>query len=353
MITIIGGGPAGCYTGYLLAKEGHKVEIYEEHSEIGSPVKCAGIVTEDINNILKLDKSLIKNIITKIKVISSEHSLEINSKEIILDRQKFDKYLANLATDAGCKIHLNSRYLNKEKIKVNNKIITVKPEILIGADGPLSRVAKSHDMLNNRRFFTGIQIKAEFKHVPDEYQVHINDLDGFSWIVPESENIARIGLMTQKTDSKEQFNTFLKKLKIKKVLENNTGLIPIYDPKLEIQKNNVYLIGDSATQVKATTGGGIIPSLKAAHLLTKAISKDLNYGSSCYKEIGKQLKLHLLMRNILNKFKEKEYNDLLKMLDKQSIKKLFKNISRERPSMLIPKLMLRQPKLLKYFKCLL
>ena len=39
MITIIGGGPAGSYTGYLLAKKGFDVSIYEEHAEIGNPIQ--------------------------------------------------------------------------------------------------------------------------------------------------------------------------------------------------------------------------------------------------------------------------------------------------------------------------
>ena len=37
-IAIIGAGPIGCYAGYLLAKNGHTVSIYENHPQIGLPI---------------------------------------------------------------------------------------------------------------------------------------------------------------------------------------------------------------------------------------------------------------------------------------------------------------------------
>ena len=53
-VLIIGAGPIGCYCGYLLAKKGFDVEIYEEHKEIGKPIGCTGIVTKKIKKYIKL-----------------------------------------------------------------------------------------------------------------------------------------------------------------------------------------------------------------------------------------------------------------------------------------------------------
>ena len=53
MIAIVGAGPAGSYLGHLLAKEGKDVCIFEEHSRIGSPVQCTGIVTHSIEKFLE------------------------------------------------------------------------------------------------------------------------------------------------------------------------------------------------------------------------------------------------------------------------------------------------------------
>ena len=48
-VVVIGGGPIGCYTAYLLAKEGHSVEIYENHKKIGAPIQCTGILTSSFD----------------------------------------------------------------------------------------------------------------------------------------------------------------------------------------------------------------------------------------------------------------------------------------------------------------
>ena len=88
-----------------------------------------------------------------------------------------------------------------------------------------------------------------------------NHLVRFEWVVPESENIVRLGLGA-KENTQELFYRFLKKITGKKeTVCWESGIFPIYDPKKIIERDNVFLIGDAATQVKATTGGGIIPSI--------------------------------------------------------------------------------------------
>ena len=60
------------------------------------------------------------------------------------------------------------------------------------------------------------------------------------------------------------FRIFLKKLNIdsKCKIDQQGGLIP-YGVMNKLAFNNVLLVGDSAGQVKATTGGGIIMLLIA------------------------------------------------------------------------------------------
>jgi len=43
-VVVVGGGPAGCFVGEALAKQGFEVVIVEEHGEVGNPTCCAGIV---------------------------------------------------------------------------------------------------------------------------------------------------------------------------------------------------------------------------------------------------------------------------------------------------------------------
>jgi len=61
MISIIGAGPSGSYLAFLLAKSGKKVQIFEEHSSVGRPVQCTGIVTSSISRFIRLKKEFVIN----------------------------------------------------------------------------------------------------------------------------------------------------------------------------------------------------------------------------------------------------------------------------------------------------
>ena len=168
--------------------------------------------------------------------------------------------------------------------------------------------------------------------------------------MPESEDTARLGLGTKK-NAKDLFYSFLEKRTGKKeILCWESGIFPIYNPKKIIQKDNIYLIGDAATQVKATTGGGIIPSLKAATTLCDCIINNKDYNKEFKKQSGKELLLHLKIRNILNKFADKDYDRLLDLMAQEKVKKILKKYDRDTPIPLVMNLLLREPRFLSFAK---
>ncbi|MEK6853831.1 MAG: NAD(P)-binding protein, partial [Nanoarchaeota archaeon] len=97
MITIVGAGPAGSYLGYLLAKQGKEVTILEEHSQIGSPVQCTGIVTHSIEKFFKLKKDVVAKRLDKVIVVSKNKRIEANVDELVMWRDKFDRFVAEMA----------------------------------------------------------------------------------------------------------------------------------------------------------------------------------------------------------------------------------------------------------------
>ena len=201
MISVIGAGPAGCYSAYLLAKEGKEVNIYEEHNEIGKPLHCTGIVTSSLGKIIELKKGFVANRINKVRVYAPGNSfieLRLKNENIILDRAKFDQHLADKAKKEGARIFLEHKFLgykNKELIikdvKKNN-IKKIKKDILIGADGPLSQVARAFNF-GKTDYWTGVQIRAKIKNDNAvEFYPYIGE---YAWVVPENKDIARIGLV--------------------------------------------------------------------------------------------------------------------------------------------------------------
>lgn len=354
MISIIGAGPAGCYLAYLLAKTGKEVHIFEEHNKIGWPIHCTGLVTSSINEILNLKKDVIVNEIDKVRIFSKNDFLELKlkNKNIVLDREKFDNYLSDLAVSKGAKIFLNYKFIDNKnnliKIRYNNKQETVlRTDYLIGADGPLSQVAKSNNLFGKRRFLTGLQAIVKLKN--DNYIEFYPSIGIFAWVVPENKEICRIGVASY-SNIKDHFDKLLKLKRInnKKIIEKQGGIIPVYNPKLKTKRGYAYLVGDAACQVKATTGGGIVQGLKAAEALASSIINKKDYEKEWKKRMGRDLLLHLKMRNIMDRFKEKDWDCLIRLFKKDETKKIIENFDRDYPTAFLFKLILKEPRLL-YF----
>ncbi|MBI2559268.1 NAD(P)/FAD-dependent oxidoreductase [Candidatus Woesearchaeota archaeon] len=361
MITIVGAGPAGSYLAYLLAKQGKEVTVLEEHSVVGSPVQCTGIVTHSIENFFKLKKEVVAKILNKVIVVSKNNKIEVNVDEIVVWRDKFDRFVADMAQKEGAEVLLNHHFVGfngsnsiKVKDKKNNKIKDVKTDIVVGADGPYSSVAKAAGMNSNSKNYIGMQAKVKLGMDTTAFETYFGSgfPSFFGWCVPESEDTARLGIGCFE-NARWHFYNFLKSRTGKKdILCWESGLIPLYDPKKVIQKGNVYLIGDAAAQVKATTGGGIIPSLKAAQTLCDCIVNNKDYNKEFRRQSGRELLLHLRIRNVLNKFSDKDYDKLLNLMSQEKVRKILKKYDRDTPIPLVTNLLVKEPRFLYFSKML-
>lgn len=358
MISIIGAGPIGCHTAYLLARNGRDVNVLEEHPLIGLPVQCTGIVTSSIKDVINLPKESIANTVTKARIYAPNKGfVEVSFKEknIVLNRQKFDSILAERAANAGVKIFLKHKFV---KYKDNysyaihkGKTRRFKTDLLIGCDGPLSQVARTSRIYGKRKFFYGLQARARLhnENVVEFYP----SIGTFAWIVPENNNVVRIGVLAR-DKAKLVFDSFLKsRLNKGTVIERQAGLVPVFDPAAIIQHNNIFLAGDAALQVKATTGGGIIPGLIAAKCLSRSIAKGEDYKKLVDATVGRELRIHLLMRKILDRFSEEDYNRLIQYCSTPRAKQVLSSIDRDRPAALITSLLLKEPRFLYFIRNLL
>jgi flavin-dependent dehydrogenase len=331
-INIIGAGPVGCYTAYLLASKGHDVTVYEEHKTIGQPVQCAGILTKEIEKVMKLPPSVVINSPSKMRIHSKNEVLEIRNTDIVINRARFDQWLALKAKKAGAKLVLGEKFEN-----VDGKAVTV------GADGPNG---KCYSMLNKgkRKFFVGVQARVKGTFDANVVDVYLGVGD-FAWVTPENDKVARIGLITRKNPS-ETFRQFVKGKG--QIIGYQSGVIPLFNPSVKTCKGRMFIVGDSAGMVKATTGGGIIPGLKAAGALCRAIRKGKSYPKLWKKRIGKELKTALLIRKMLDRFKEKDYDMLLRYFNKDKLRKVLERVDREHPRKIVVKAVLSEPRILRF-----
>ena len=136
------------------------------------------------------------------------------------------------------------------------------------------------------------------------------------------------------------------------LIEYQGGLIPIYKKNVCVQKGKIYLVGDAAGQIKNTTGGGLVYGLKAAKILTDCIINNKNYKKEL-KNLEKGLWVHSMIRRIIDKFSDKDYNKLIKIVDSKKIKNVLNKNNRDNPKMLILKSILAKPSLLLFIKKLI
>ena len=364
-VCIIGGSIAGNYLACLLAEQNVKCCVIEEHEILGLPFQCAGIISQKILNLAPFPKSLILNRVKTAKIVApNNQSIELSGNEnpVIIDRIEFDKFFGMKAQEMGVKYYLGEKYIshwglpnNKIFIKTSKHGIVAK--IIVGADGPFSKVAKRYGIKNT--LIPAVQARVKFNYDLNMTAMHFDQewKELFGYIVPEGEkDICRIGLATLNHPNKA-FRSFLKNMGAdpSQIISKQGGALPFGYPKQFAFKNAV-LLGDSACMVKATTGGGIVMLVSAAKILAPAISKSLknndfsqrffrkNYEKPVKHGIGIELRLHYLIRIILMELKSEDFNRFFRIyLNSKDLQEIVENYAdMDFPLKLVGKLLLNR-----------
>ncbi|MBD3256348.1 MAG: hypothetical protein GF383_14720, partial [Candidatus Lokiarchaeota archaeon] len=239
-ICIVGASIAGNFLGYLLSNSNLRIAIIEEHDAIGLPFQCAGIVSQKLAKLIKLDDSLVLNRVKVARLVAPSGktiTLSGNEEPYIIDRIALDRWFYDkIKENPNIKYFLEEKFQKFEYSTENSsKIVLIttskrklKAKILVGCDGPLSSVAHSLKIRNRVLYATQIRIKANFSK--NEALMYFNKRwkELFGWVVPEGDNqIYRVGLACSKNVNKN-FKKFLKliNVNIDDKIDQQGGLIP-------------------------------------------------------------------------------------------------------------------------------
>ncbi|MEM2955057.1 MAG: NAD(P)/FAD-dependent oxidoreductase [Candidatus Nanoarchaeia archaeon] len=314
---VVGAGPAGCITAKIVAKKGFNVLILEEHQRIGEPVQCTGLVSRRIG---KIPKNITLNKIRKARFFCDKEFFEVNSKEpmLVLDRKKYDSWLARNAEKAGAEIKTSTRFLDLKGKTIFTTKGKFQTKILVGADGPNSTVAKKAKIKQpeNLLFATQVKVKSSFDVRTVELHFSSKIAPGsFAWVVPENESTARVGLMVNKNPN-EYLENFLKLRFGKTNSFDRIGDIIRYGLIRESVADGILLVGDSACQVKPFSAGGLIYNKICAEIAGEAVIKALeeenfsksflieNYDKMWKKELALPIKEGMLLKSIFDKISD-------------------------------------------------
>lgn len=274
---VIGGAVAGSRTAQLIAEGGKEVLLIEEHANVGLPCKCTGLVSWRIKELLPtLPQNLIVNTVQEARFYSpkgSSFTLKSKKPVYVIDRPGLDKYLFDLAAEAGAVTKTAERFVSykieADHVEVTTDKETYKARILIGADGANSAVGKQAGLEYPEEYFVGVQttVSGQFDKVELWFGSSVSP-NFFAWVVPENENIARIGLATQKNASK-YYEEFLDS-RIGRVEKPDVGGIIRVGLMERTSDERIMVVGDAACQVKPYSGGGINFGLICSDICAKA-----------------------------------------------------------------------------------
>ena len=380
-IVVAGGGPVGCFVAEQLASKGRHVAIFEEHGTIGEPVHCAGLVTPRVFDISKCSQvGIVQNKIYGAFIHSpSGLTLTIGEKKVhglVINRQKFDEHIAQKAEKAGANLSLKHKVVSAKKqenritltIQKDAQMLTTRCNILIGAEGPHSNIRKIFGFPPPIEMLQGIGAELS-DTVINPHFVHIflgsSIAPGFfAWVIPTNIHgtTARIGLCIGKQSHyklQHYYDTLLQQplLQGTTVMRRFGGVIPL-GPLKKTVDDNVMIVGDTAAQVKPTSGGGIYPGLfcavKCAIVAEEALQKQQfdeqflkSYHTKWIKEIGRELLMGMKFRKIFVSLTDVQLNKYLEKLNNQKTIEIINTYGDiDYPSRLVAPLIRASPSLL-------
>lgn len=299
-VVVVGAGPAGSTAAMYAARNGASVLLLDKKKEIGNPIQCAGFVPDaseieallpdaELPDSLKFypDSCILRRIKTQ-RIFPPNCSVkEFTVKGTVLDRRRYDQFLAEQAAKMGAELFIKTRVTKVEGKNVETSGIfgkqKIKAKVIIGADGPNSLVAKSKGLVfkpGEKEMSLALEYQVRNVDIdPDALEMYFGNTfmpGGYAWIFPEGEDRANVGVGIPRgmagrgTSVKEYLNRFIqnhpvasRKLENKVVMSVIAGILPVNGAPERTATENSLVVGDAAGHIIATNGGGVPPAMIA------------------------------------------------------------------------------------------
>ncbi len=358
-IIVVGGGPCGSFSAFSASRLGADVLVCEEHKDIGLPKHCAGHLNlrglEKLG--LRLPRDVIENEIRG-AVFHSPSSKEFIIRRTspvtcVVNRELFDRYLSDLAIKHGARYSLESRV--KSVIFNSNSVTGVVIEkgrekkslassVVIDAEGCSSTLLKKAGMQTLDGSMLVKAIQAEVDKVEevdlDMVEVYLGRKYApgfFAWIIPKRDSSAKVGLATRTGNPQKYLHRFMKhhpvasqKLRKSNITSLSLHPIPLGGSIPKTSSGGLLVVGDAASQVKPTTGGGVIVGLSCSKiageiayeaLMRKDFSANFlsRYPFLWRKMMGFDLAVMRQTRKLLNRLSDNKMDKIVDLCTKLGV----------------------------------
>lgn len=316
-VAVVGGGPAGSSAAETLVKAGIETYLFERKLDNAKP--CGGAIPLCMVDEFDLPPEIIDRRVRKMKMISPSN-VEVNIGSTLKDdeyigmcrREVLDGFLRGRAEKLGAKV-INGT-VHKLEIPGNDKdpytlhyadhangtlqgdAKTLQVDMVIGADGANSRVARAIDA-GDYNYAIAFQ---ERIRIPDDKMAYYEELaemyvgddvspDFYAWVFPKYDHVAvgtgtmRVNQAKIKQLQKGIRERAAKRLEGGEIIKVEAHPIPEH-PRPRRVVGRVALVGDAAGTVTKSSGEGIYFAAKSGRMCAETIVELSNSGERALTE---------------------------------------------------------------------
>lgn len=316
-VAVVGGGPAGSSAAEILAKAGIETYLFERKLDNAKP--CGGAIPLCMVDEFDLPPEIIDRRVRKMKMISPSN-IEVNIGQTLKDdeyigmcrREILDGFLRERAEKLGTNVINGTVYqldipsTDREPYTLHyadhsngsgkGEMKTLKVDVVIGADGANSRIAKAIDA-GDYNYAIAFQ---ERIRLPEDKMAYYEELaemyvgndvspDFYAWVFPKYDHVA-VGTGTMKVNKAiiKDLQAGIRKRAAKRleggeIIKVEAHPIPEH-PRPRRVVGRVALVGDAAGTVTKSSGEGIYFAAKSARMCAEVIVETSNNGQKVPSE---------------------------------------------------------------------
>ena len=303
-VAVVGSGPAGSSAAEILAKAGIETFLFERKLDNAKP--CGGAIPLCMVDEFDLPPEIIDRQVRKMKMISPSN-IEVNIGHTLKDdeyigmcrREVLDGFLRDRAAKLGANLINGTVY--QLDIPTNDKdpytlhyadhsngnskgvMKTLKVDVVIGADGANSRIAKAIDA-GDYNYAIAFQERirlpqdkmAYYEELAEMYVGNDVSPDFYAWVFPKYDHVA-VGTGTMKVNKAiiKDLQAGIRaraarKLEGGEIIKVEAHPIPEH-PRPRPILGRVVLVGDALGTVTKSSGEGIYFAAKSARMCAETI----------------------------------------------------------------------------------
>ncbi|MCL7415858.1 MAG: geranylgeranyl reductase family protein [ANME-2 cluster archaeon] len=367
-IIVIGAGPAGSTAAMYAANAGANVLLIDKKKDIGSPIQCGGFLPhyEELEELLpsaQLPSTLEHIPSSCIHTSTRIHrfiapNLEPKEFEVpadVLDRSRFDKYLAREAIKAGAELMVATRVdsIDGDMVSVRgvHGEFTIKGKVIIGADGPTSLAARTSGLID-RSDDMGRAVALEYELAGVDIDPEAVEMffgrdyapGGYAWIISQGGDTANIGvgirqpLCEKGVSAQDYLHRFMYEharaapmFKGASITAVISGIVPVGGAPPQTVKGNVIICGDAAGHLIATNGGGIPTAMVGGKIAGETAAEAVSgkcqlaeYDARWRKQMGLEIKTSVYVKRLMDGLMRSDpmMSTAMKMLTPEQMKAL-------------------------------